>query len=74
LLTPKNVILDKTNGSKIIYDINGLIGLVNQIMENIFNNKVTYQPVTNEYLYDNECVAIIFNNETIGYIGCIKKT
>jgi phenylalanyl-tRNA synthetase beta chain len=73
LLTPKNVILDKTNGSKIVYDVNGLVGLVNEIVLNIFNNKVSYKPIANKYLYDNECLEVIFNNKVIGYIGSIKR-
>jgi phenylalanyl-tRNA synthetase beta chain len=73
LLTPKTVVFDKINNSKIVYNINGLKSIVDQIIS-IFNVKVSYKSNINKYFYDNECVEIIYKNETIGYIGAIKKT
>jgi phenylalanyl-tRNA synthetase beta chain len=73
LLTPGTVVFDKINNSKIVYNINGLKSVVDQIVS-IFNVKVSYKPDVNKYFYDNECAEIIYKHEIIGYIGAIKKT
>jgi phenylalanyl-tRNA synthetase beta chain len=73
LLTPENIYLDKINNSRIVYNVNGLKGIINQIVS-IFNAKVSYKVESNQYFYDNECISIIYENKIIGYIGLIKKS
>jgi phenylalanyl-tRNA synthetase beta chain len=73
LLTPEILVLDKINKSKLVYNINGLKSVIDQIVS-VFNVKVSYKAGINKYFYDNESVEIIYNHEIIGYIGSIKKT
>jgi phenylalanyl-tRNA synthetase beta chain len=74
LLTPAIYAIDKINKSNIIYNINGLKGVINQYVS-VFNNKVTYEVVTDSpYCYEKECISINLNGEVIGYIGRIKDS
>jgi phenylalanyl-tRNA synthetase beta chain len=73
ILSPEKYNLDNVNHSQIVYNINGLKGIIEQIV-NLLNAKVNYKLSENENFYNNECVSIEYNNAIIGYIGCLKKT
>jgi phenylalanyl-tRNA synthetase beta subunit len=72
-ITPEVYYLDRTTGAKIVYNINGLIGLVNEVAS-LFNATLTYKRATSPYFYDNECVSVNYKNKVVGYIGAIKNS
>jgi phenylalanyl-tRNA synthetase beta chain len=74
-LSPKEYIIDKVNGSKITYNINGLNGILKSIIQ-IFNVKgVTIVPTDEiKLFYKNETVKIMYQNKIIGYIGSVKSS
>jgi phenylalanyl-tRNA synthetase beta subunit len=75
LLTPLNIEIDKINNSNIVYNINGLKAVADELF-NILNAKVEYKIINNENLafYNNEHIGIYFDGILIGHIGAIKNS
>jgi phenylalanyl-tRNA synthetase beta subunit len=71
-ITEQVVQLDKINKSSLAYNVVGLKGVVNEIAR-FFNVNFKYRNFQNSNIfYDNECVEVLENDKTIGFIGCIK--
>jgi phenylalanyl-tRNA synthetase beta chain len=73
IITPEIINLDNVNKSNIVYNVNGLKAIINQITKTL-NATVEYKIANNKHFYDNECISINYKGNVIGYIGCIKKT
>ncbi len=71
-LAPEKIQLDNINLSQLIFNTFGLKGIVREIA-NFFHADISFKKATNNYLFSNDCIAIYFENNLIGYIGCIKN-
>jgi len=64
---------DSVTDSYLTISVNMLKGICNSLAH-VLNTKFNYKSVESEYFYSNECVAIYWKNEIIGYIGKIKNS
>lgn len=73
-LTFSNLVLDKVNKSKIVYNVDSLKSITNSIA-NIFNATFDYFPIKNSNVfYTDETLSIYCSGQLIGYIGRIKDS
>lgn len=73
-LTFSNLVLDKVNKSKIVYNVDSLKSITNSVA-NIFNATFDYFPIKNsDVFYADETLAIYCTGQLIGYIGRIKDS
>jgi phenylalanyl-tRNA synthetase beta subunit len=76
ILTPNKYFFDRTNNSQIIFNINGLYGVLNELLNRVFENENINIEASNSitFLYKNETVSIKYENKIIGYIGKLTTT
>lgn len=73
-ITPKELLLDPINNSKLNLNTFGLKQVLNNISQ-LLNISFTLNYFSDsKYLYPNDNIQIIYNNQIIGYIGCIKSS
>ena len=73
-LTFSNLVLDKVNKSKIVYNVDSLKSITNSVA-NIFNATFDYFPIkSSDVFYADETLAIYCSGQLIGYIGRIKDS
>lgn len=73
-LTFSDLVLDKVNKSKIVYNVDSLKSITNSVA-NIFNATFDYFPIKNsDVFYADETLAVYCSGQLIGYIGRIKDS
>jgi phenylalanyl-tRNA synthetase beta chain len=74
-LTPLKFTMDHVNGSQIIYNINGLRGVLDKIADIFNTTEISAQPINNvKIFYANETLAVYYKKVLIGYIGALKES
>ena len=71
-MSPEKIQLDNINLSQLVFNTFGLKGIVREIAD-FFHVNISFKKTANNYLFPNDCTAIYFKNNLIGYIGCIKN-
>lgn len=64
--------IDKIHNSYINLDTFGLKAILNQI-QTFFNVDLSIQKATNPCFAKKDCLSVKYQNEIIGYIGCLNK-